>query len=91
MKTLVQISASLGCATHPMFILNCEGLDEGEIDALVDRILIEYTGHDASNVFVDSNGVYRCNSDCWYREDVKNISDEDAEHLERILGIPTLK
>ncbi|HCL6058126.1 hypothetical protein HVX64_23700 (plasmid) [Citrobacter sp. RHB20-C16] len=91
MKTLVRITASTDYDVFPLFMVKCNGLNEEEIQAAIMRILPEYTGQDADSVFVDKDGVCWNNGNCWYVDDTRQLSDEDAAHLERILGISTFE
>ena len=43
----------------------------------------------ADSVDVDEDGVCWHNGECWYVDDIKPLSDEDADHLTRILDIST--
>ncbi|EOE5495881.1 hypothetical protein ACKJUK_004371 [Cronobacter turicensis] len=53
------------------------------------RNLVEYTGQSAESVFVDEDGICWHDGCCWYIDETRAISDDDAAHLERILGIST--
>lgn len=91
MKVLVRISANTDYDVYPLFMVKCDGLNEQEIQALIARHLIEYTGYDADAVFVDEDGVCWHDGSCWYVDETQPLTDEDAAHLERILGISTFR
>jgi len=91
MKILVRISASTDYDVYPLFMVKCDGLNDEEIQAAIERNLVEYTGMDADSVYVDDDGVCWHNGCCWYVDDTMPVSDEDAAHLERILGISTFE
>ena len=82
MRVLVRIVTSTVYDVFPLFMVKADGLNDEETDALIQRILVEYTGDD---------GVCWHNGNCWYVEETQQISDEDAEHLERILSISTFE
>ncbi|EGT5208578.1 hypothetical protein SMZ82_004170 [Cronobacter malonaticus] len=89
MRILVRISASTDYDVYPLFMVRCDGLNDEEIQAAIQRNLVEYTGQSAETVFVDEDGICRHDGCCWYIDETRVISDEDAAHLERILGIST--
>ncbi|MEH5519051.1 hypothetical protein PO545_11050 [Escherichia coli] len=91
MRVLVRIVTSTVYDVFPLFMVKADGLNDEETDALIQRILVGYTGHDADSVMVDDDGVCWHNGNCWYVEETQQISDEDAEHLERILSISTFE
>ncbi|MED5658137.1 hypothetical protein, partial [Enterobacter hormaechei] len=91
MKILVRVSASTDYDVYPLFMVKCDGLNDEEIQAAIERNLVEYTGMDADSVYVDDDGVCWHNGSCWYVDDTMPVSDEDAAHLERILGISTFE
>nr|WP_247164699.1 hypothetical protein [Escherichia coli] len=76
---------------YPLFMIKCDGLNDEEIQAAIERNLVEYTGMDADSIYIDDDGVCWHNGSCWYVDDTMLVSDEDAAHLERILGISTFK
>ncbi|MFY0176252.1 hypothetical protein J0889_21155 [Raoultella ornithinolytica] len=55
---------------------------------IADQILPSLYGSE-DTVTVDEDGACWNNGECWYIEDLRFISEEDAEHLTRILGIST--
>ncbi|MCX8995188.1 hypothetical protein NLN85_22180 [Citrobacter portucalensis] len=91
MKILDRISVSTDYDVYPLFMVKCDGLNDEEIQAVIERNLVEYTGMDADSVYVDDDGVCWHNGSCWYVDDTMPVSDEDAAHLERILGISTFE
>ena len=91
MKILVRITGSTDYDVFPMFMDKGDGLTNDEIQKAIERNLIEYTGYDADTVFVDSDGVCWHNGNCLYVDETRPVSDEDAGHLERILGISTFE
>ena len=91
MKTLVRISSSTDYDVYPLFMIKCDGLNDEEIQATIERNLVEYTGMDADSIYIDYDGVCWHNGSCWYVDDTMLVSDEDAAHLERILGISTFE
>lgn len=91
MKILVRISVSNDYDVYPLFMVRCDGMNEEEVQTAIQRILVEYTGHDADSVFIDEDGVCWHNGCCWYVDETRPISEEDAGHLQRILGISTFE
>ncbi|EBU9763989.1 hypothetical protein DM312_12335 [Salmonella enterica subsp. enterica serovar Stanley] len=91
MKILVRISASIDYDAYPLFMVKCDELNDEEIQAAIERNLVEYTGKDADSVYIDDDGVCWYNGSFWYVEDKMPVSDEDSAHLERILGISTFE
>lgn len=91
MKFLIRITTSTCNDIYPLFIVDCENLSDKETEQLISSTLLEYTGWDEETVAVNEDGIYSNGIDYWYQEDIQQISDEDAAHLERILGISTFK
>ncbi|EER7943602.1 hypothetical protein ACS17N_004749, partial [Escherichia coli] len=60
MRVLVRIVTSTVYDVFPLFMIKVDGLNDEETDALIQRTLVEYTGHDADSVMVDDDGV------CWH-------------------------
>lgn len=89
MRILVRISASTDYDVYPLFMVRCENLNDDEVQAAIQRNLVVYTGQSAETVFVDEDGICWHDGCCWYIDETRVISDEDAAHLERILGIST--
>ena len=90
MKALLHVHASLNSSYSPYSILEFpEGTDEDQLQSLAIKFLPSLYG-DEETVFVDEDGVCWNNGECWYIEDLRFISEEDAVHLTRILGISTL-
>ncbi|HHT4259190.1 TPA: hypothetical protein ACTYZB_004857 [Klebsiella variicola] len=90
MKALLHVCASLDEKYVPYTILSLpEGSTEDDLQAAAQQILPSLYG-DENQVIVDDEGVCWCKSECWYIEDLRFISDEDAAHLIRILGLSTL-
>ncbi|MCU7761028.1 hypothetical protein [Cronobacter sakazakii] len=89
MRILVRISASTDFDVYPLFMVRCDGLNDEEIQEAIQRHLVEYTGQSAESVFVDEDGICWHDGYCWYIDETRAISDDDAAHLERILGIST--
>lgn len=90
MKALLHICASLDESYIPYSILNVpDGSTEGDLQVLAIGILPSLYG-DESKVMVDDDGVCWHNGECWYIEELRFISEEDAAHLTRILGLSTL-
>ncbi|HDX2348328.1 TPA: hypothetical protein RN897_004360, partial [Escherichia coli] len=50
MRVLVRIVTSTVYDVFPLFMVKADGLNDEETDALIQRILVEYTGHDADSV-----------------------------------------
>lgn len=86
MKALLHVHASLNSSYSPYSILEFpEGTDENQLQSLAIKFLPSLYG-DEETVFVDEDGVCWNNGECYLRL----ISEEDAAHLTRILGISTL-
>ncbi|MGK2894953.1 hypothetical protein [Klebsiella michiganensis] len=89
MKALLRVCASLNTSYSPYSILNVpEGTSDDDLQIIADQLLPSLYG-DANVVTVDEDGVCWSNAECWYIEDLRFISEEDAEHLIRILGLST--
>ncbi|HFP9309498.1 TPA: hypothetical protein ACHOZC_003498 [Raoultella ornithinolytica] len=87
MKALLRVTASLGTAYNPYSLLKIpDGSTEDDLQVMAKRILPGLYA-DESKVEVDENGVCWNNGECWYIEDLHFISEEDAGHLQRILGL----
>ncbi|MFW7456604.1 hypothetical protein [Escherichia coli] len=67
MKTLVRISSSTDYDVYPLFMIKCDGLNDEEIQAAIERNLVEYTGMDADSIYIDDDGVAAGTSttQCW--------------------------
>ncbi|AKL03880.1 hypothetical protein ACB381_18450 [Klebsiella michiganensis] len=90
MKALLHVCASLNTSYSPYSILDVpEGTGGDELRIIADQILPSLYGSE-DTVAVDKDGVCWNNGECWYIEGLHFISEEDAEHLTRILGICTL-
>lgn len=90
MKALLHVCASLNTLYSPYSILEVpEGTRDDELKAFADKCLPSLYG-DEETVVVDSDGVCWSNGECWYIGDLRFISEEDAAHLTRILGLSTL-
>ncbi|HDT4631760.1 TPA: hypothetical protein QHQ25_001641 [Klebsiella pneumoniae] len=63
-----------------------EGTSDDDLHVIADQLLPSLYG-DANVVTVDEDGVCWSNGECWYIEDLRFISDEDAAHLTRILNL----
>ncbi|CAH5615289.1 hypothetical protein WGQ82_28700 (plasmid) [Klebsiella pneumoniae] len=92
MRILVRISVSTDndVTCYPLFMVNGFGLNDKGLQAVIDHNVIEYIGYSADSVFVDVDGVCWHNGGCLYADGTKPISEEDAQHLERILGLSAL-
>ncbi|HGT4098154.1 TPA: hypothetical protein ACM22Z_003469 [Klebsiella pneumoniae] len=89
MKALLQVCASLNTSYSPYSILDVlEGTSDDDLQVIANQILPSLYGSEET-VFVDKDGVCWNNGECWYIEDLRLISEEDAAHLTRILGIST--
>lgn len=89
MKTLLRVCASLNTSYSPYSLLNVpEGTSDDDLQIIAGQLLPSLYG-DANVVTVDEDGVCWSNGECWYIEDLRFISEEDAEHLIRILGLST--
>lgn len=89
MKALLHVHASLDTTYSPYSILDVpEGTTEEELQVIGNKFLPTLYG-DEEVVTVDSDGVCWNNGECWYIEGLHFISEEDAAHLVRILGIST--
>lgn len=89
MKALLQVCASLNTSYSPYSILDVpEGTSDDDLLVIANQILPSLYGSEET-VFVDKDGVCWNNGECWYIEDLRLISEEDAAHLTRILGIST--
>lgn len=89
MKALLQVCASLNTSYSPYSILDVpEGASDDDLQVIANQILPSLYGSEET-VFVDKDGVCWNNGECWYIEDLRLISEEDAAHLTRILGIST--
>jgi hypothetical protein len=90
MKALLQISASLNTSYSPYSILDVpEGTSDDDLHVIAGQILPSLYG-DADTVAVDEDGVCWSNGECWYMENLRFISEEDAAHLTRILKLSTI-
>ncbi|HBR1163535.1 TPA: hypothetical protein L9K93_004486 [Klebsiella quasipneumoniae subsp. similipneumoniae] len=63
-----------------------EGTSDDDLHVIAEQLLPSLYG-DANVVTVDEDGVCWSNGECWYIEDLRFISDEDAAHLTRILNL----
>lgn len=89
MKALLHVHASLDTKYSPYSILDIpEGTTVEELQAIGNKFLPSLYG-DEEVVAVDSEGVCWNNGECWYIEDLRFISEEDAAHLTRILNLST--
>ncbi|APM29178.1 hypothetical protein ACQFG6_006203 [Klebsiella michiganensis] len=89
MKALLHVYASLDTSYSPYSIQEVpEGTIEEQLQAIASEFLPTLYG-DKDLVAVDSDGVCWNNGECWYIENLHFISEEDAEHLTRILGFST--
>lgn len=87
MKALLHVHASLDTIYSPYSILDVPaGTTEEELQIIGNKFLPTLYG-DEQVVTVDSDGVCWSNGECWYIADLRFISEEDAVHLVRILGI----
>ena len=90
MKALLQVCASLNTSYSPYSILDVpEGTSDDDLQVIANQILPSLYGS-VDTVTVDEDGVYWSNGECWYIEDLRFISEEDAAHLTRILGLSTI-
>lgn len=89
MKALLHVCASLNTSYTPYSILDVpEGTGEDELLIIALQLLPSLYGSEDA-VIVDEDGVCWSNGECWYIEDLRFISEEDAAHLTRILGLST--
>lgn len=89
MKALLHVYASLNQTNSPYSILEVpEGTSEEALTTLAEKFLPTLYGTEES-VITDADGVCWSGGDCWYIEDLGFISEEDAAHLVRILGLST--
>lgn len=90
MKALLQVCASLNTSYSPYSILDVpDGTSDYDLHVIASQILPSLYG-DENTVTVDEDGVCWSNGECWYIEDLRFISEEDATHLTRILGLSTI-
>ncbi|MCD6622846.1 hypothetical protein ACLH2J_24970 [Klebsiella michiganensis] len=90
MKALLLVCASLNTSYSPYSILNVpEGTSDDDLQVIANQLLPSLYS-EANIVTVDEDGVCWSNGECWYIEDLRFISEEDAAHLTRILGLSTL-
>ncbi|HHB6988750.1 hypothetical protein [Klebsiella pneumoniae] len=90
MKALLQVCASLNTAYSPYSILDVpDETSDDDLHVIASQILPSLYG-DEDIVTVDEDGVCWSNGECWYIEDLRFISEEDAAHLTRILGLSTI-
>ncbi|MBD0905721.1 hypothetical protein DN614_24485 [Klebsiella michiganensis] len=66
-----------------------EGTSDDDLQVIANQLLPSLYS-EANVVTVDEDGVCWSNGECWYIEDLRFISEEDAAHLTRILGLSTL-
>ncbi|MER0138433.1 hypothetical protein KAI01_26610 [Klebsiella quasipneumoniae] len=66
-----------------------DGTSDDDLHVIASQILPSLYG-DENTVTVDEDGVYWSNGECWYIEDLRFISEEDAAHLTRIPGLSTI-
>ncbi|HBR1743313.1 TPA: hypothetical protein MDU36_002537 [Klebsiella pneumoniae] len=66
-----------------------DGTSDDDLHVIASQILPSLHG-DENTVTVDEDGVCWNNGECWYIEDLRFISEEDAAHLTRILGLSTI-
>ncbi|HBT4797548.1 TPA: hypothetical protein MH639_24380 [Klebsiella pneumoniae] len=66
-----------------------DGTSDDDLHVIASQILPSLYG-DEDTVTVDEDGVCWSNGECWYIEDLRFISEEDAAHLTRILGLSTI-
>ena len=90
MKALLQVCASLNTSYSPYSILDVpDGTSDDDLHVIASQILPSLHG-DENTVTVAEDGVCWNNGECWYIEDLRFISEEDAAHLTRILGLSTI-
>ena len=90
MKALLQVCASLNTSYSPYSILDVpDGTSDDDLHVIASQILPSLYG-DKNTVTFDEDGVCWSNGECWYIEDLRFISEEDATHLTRILGLSTI-
>lgn len=90
MKALLHVCASLNTSYSPYSILDVpEDTGEDELLIIALKLLPSLYGSE-DTVTVDESGACWSNGECWYIEDLRFISEEDAAHLTRILGLSTL-
>ena len=89
MKALLHVYASLNDTHSPYYILEVpEGTSEEGLQIIAEKFLPTLYGNEDA-VRMDSDGVCWNRGECWYIEDLRFISEEDAAHLVRILSLST--